>query len=341
MLKNRKRGFTLVELLVVIAIIGILVGLLLPAVQAAREAARRMSCSNNLHNLGLAFHNYESAFRTFPSAYYIGLPAPPYNIQPMGVALLPYIEQQQLFMEYDGSFSPVFQNGVPGQKNIAVISTPVAMYVCPSAPASAKERIYDGALPPGTLPGQPLLTWKAAPSDYMVTTGVRGTYANIAYAPYGGAGGERHGALRATSFIEPTSSSMADVVDGLTQTFLMGERTGGPKFYVGIAQIPVPNIPGTPLPYSVVNGGGWGDALNGENWLQGTIRGSGFPAPAGMCAMNCNNFRGSSFHSFHVGGCHFLMADASVQFINESIDPYTFASRITRQKSEVPLMIEQ
>jgi len=66
------RGFTLVELLVVIAIIGILVGLLLPAVQAAREAARRMSCSDNLKQLGLAMHNYESAHRKIPSNYSVG-----------------------------------------------------------------------------------------------------------------------------------------------------------------------------------------------------------------------------------------------------------------------------
>ena len=66
-MRLRQRGFTLVELLVVIAIIGILVGLLLPAVQAAREAARRMQCQNNLKQLGLSFHNYESANKKFPA----------------------------------------------------------------------------------------------------------------------------------------------------------------------------------------------------------------------------------------------------------------------------------
>ncbi|MBL8856822.1 MAG: DUF1559 domain-containing protein, partial [Planctomycetaceae bacterium] len=87
-------GFTLVELLVVIAIIGILVGLLLPAVQAAREAARRMSCSNNLRQIGLAMHNYESTYRQLPTMYGLNT-GNAGNVSIQG-ALLPYMEQSNL-----------------------------------------------------------------------------------------------------------------------------------------------------------------------------------------------------------------------------------------------------
>ena len=90
----RRRGFTLVELLVVIAIIGILVALLLPAVQAAREAARRMSCSNNLKQLALAMHNYHDVHKTFPLGSYNLREAWPSNGSNWRSLILPYIEQQ-------------------------------------------------------------------------------------------------------------------------------------------------------------------------------------------------------------------------------------------------------
>ncbi|MCB9938424.1 MAG: DUF1559 domain-containing protein [Planctomycetaceae bacterium] len=109
------RGFTLVELLVVIAIIGILVALLLPAVQAAREAARRMQCSNNMKQMGIAFHNYHDTFKKFPSAYTIcrldamGSPlgGAPYNAPrgdtavSWGTSLLPYMEQQTVYDKFN------------------------------------------------------------------------------------------------------------------------------------------------------------------------------------------------------------------------------------------------
>ena len=91
----RTRGFTLVELLVVIAIIGILVGLLLPAVQAAREAARRMQCTNNMKQLGLAAHNFESAMRKLPYGKHRWSKAGPL------VQMLPYLEQSSLYSQFN------------------------------------------------------------------------------------------------------------------------------------------------------------------------------------------------------------------------------------------------
>ena len=104
-----RTGFTLVELLVVIAIIGILVGLLLPAVQAAREAARRMQCSNNVKQLGLAVHNFESAFKRLPYSGQCGSTGSTttaYTIHSTPTQLLPYIEQNSVYNLFDHSANP-------------------------------------------------------------------------------------------------------------------------------------------------------------------------------------------------------------------------------------------
>ena len=330
--KCRRDAFTLVELLVVIAIIGILVGLLLPAVQAAREAARRMQCSNNLKQIGLAFHNYESAFRSFPASWYIHTPAPPYNIQSGLVGLLPFMEQTALYSQYDSRVSPTNQGGAIGIANVAVIATPLPMFVCPSAPGGGIDRVYNARIPAGSLPGLAQLTYRAAPSDYSATSGVRATFGDIAYS--NNQGGTRHGALRAFSFQSQDTSKIAGITDGTSNTFLMGERTGGFKIYSGTKELIAAAAVLTAL--GETNGGGWGDPLVGENWLQGAVRGATtFPIPAGGCAINCTNLRGQGFHGFHPGGAQFVMADGSVQFNSASVEPFVFAARITREKGEV------
>lgn len=124
----RKSAFTLIELLVVIAIIGVLVGLLLPAVQAAREAARRMSCSNNMRQIGLATLNYESTYQRLPSSgqgtnFQTTPPSTVFDKHSAFTAILPYLEQSNIYQQMDLRFA---YNQTPGNIAAAILARGVA-----------------------------------------------------------------------------------------------------------------------------------------------------------------------------------------------------------------------
>ena len=192
-------GFTLVELLVVIAIIGTLVGLLLPAVQTAREAGRRLSCSNNLKQLGLGIANYEQARKIFPSGRDT---KDPYGVS-WAFRLLPYVEQSQIYAAYDKTAR------VDDDKNSTAMRTPVATFFCASRRSPAADRNFDNNDQP------PLKKGVAAGGDYAANAG---SYYNF------GVSGTPFDPKQSGPIYSYSAVQARQVSDGLSKTFAGGER---------------------------------------------------------------------------------------------------------------------
>src|SRR5947209_7650467 len=254
--KGLRKAFTLIELLVVIAIIAVLIGLLLPAVQKVRDAAARMSCQNNLKQLGLAFHNYAGTNKdSFPPAYtFTYTTSPPFtiNAHAWGAYLLPYIEQDNLYRNYDFK---VVCNTPPN--NSAVIATPVKTFQCPSVPGSPTRVYHTDATPLIQALGLPIpdgsFAYDAAASDYHQVSGVMGELWGI--VPGIQANHDERGAL-ATN--QPTP--ILGITDGTSNTMLLAEIAGKTDKWVR----------GRMVSTATEQGGGWGDPLSGENWLSGS-----------------------------------------------------------------------
>jgi len=222
---RRLHGFTLVELLVVIAIIGILIALLLPAVQAAREAARRVSCSNNLKQLALGMHNYLSANRAFPAGkVHAGMTNSPWNDQDYSnwaVAILPYMEAASTFAQYDQ------ESLNRASVNMPVLATKMPFMCCPSDlnTENIKETLYPGWDGPANCP--PL-----APGSYRGLAGIndtgfsRGwtgafTQSVSNYAGMADTRGPLHFVgVPGTGMVQESPKAIRD---GLSHTFLIGE----------------------------------------------------------------------------------------------------------------------
>ncbi len=204
--QRRLTGFTLVELLVVMAIIGILVSLLLPAIQAAREAARRVQCTNNLKQIGLALHNYESAHKKFP----VGSLESNF-ISPL-VAILPMLDQGNNYQQWD------FGKSYNDPFNAAVAAQRIETYLCPSMSL------------PRPVPLAPARE-VGGPSSYLLSEGTD-DYMASADGFFG---------LHWPSFgyVNP-HRRFADILDGASNTFCGGETVYNYKDSLWPASAPAP-----------------------------------------------------------------------------------------------------
>ena len=215
MRRNRRRGFTLIELLVVIAIIAILIALLLPAVQQAREAARRMSCKNNLKQMGLALHNYHGVFKTLPPGYRFKPNSPSDGLGTANVSLLPYLEQANLQNLIDPTIPWYLLTPNLARQHIAV-------FVCPTDPAS-NPTTYPFIAALGVPVGDTF-----ANSSYAYSKGWDDA---LCFSPGFGAPPVTR---KSGVFAFHSKTRFADITDGTSNTFAIGEAASGFPICTGI-----------------------------------------------------------------------------------------------------------
>jgi prepilin-type N-terminal cleavage/methylation domain-containing protein/prepilin-type processing-associated H-X9-DG protein len=331
-LRERRTAFTLVELLVVIAIIGVLVALLLPAVQAAREAARRMQCTNNLKQIGLALHNYENANKSLPpgSGY-----QRPEKVPTWVVRLFPFFEQQGITARYD------FTQYANVEPNLTLAkSATIPMLICPSDenasqpilqnrqqeggsrnPVEAHGLWYTGSMGP-TVPDRCL--WDNNPLTLPYTC------VGCAYGTLVAASGATPEKAREPCLLPPlhiggvfntdtcagifcrrhTPTPLKTITDGLSNTFMVGETL--PRHYVWNCVF-CDNFPvsSTHIPANLLT----------EKYETNA---------------DGNHARSSGFKSEHPSGLNMLMGDGSVRFISQDIEYVTYNMLGSRAKDDQP-----
>lgn len=358
-MKKLRKGFTLVELLVVIAIIGVLVGLLLPAVQAAREAARRMSCSNNMKQIGLAVHNFESAYKKLPFSGQCGSTGStttPYMIHSTLTYLLPYVEQQTVYNLFDIQTDPrlVYAgtlNGNLWQTSTGCLLHPSARgkaYDDPSHPmgqVAAKTKIPTFVCPTTPIDGSLRDPLGYGGNDYMFID-LTDIVENPSSPNYGARAStsERAAEVR-NGMLSCDNRTLASTVDGTSNTILCIEDAGRAAPSVALfgalsARVtPVAN-PVDSIPWMGGSSNGrrmyaWADPDSATNGVSGPSN-STLSRKAGInqnklptggpptCLWSVNNCGPNDEpFSFHAGGVNCVMGDGSVKFLSDSIDPIT------------------
>jgi prepilin-type N-terminal cleavage/methylation domain-containing protein/prepilin-type processing-associated H-X9-DG protein len=301
--RRHRSAFTLIELLVVIAITGLLMALLLPAVQQSREAARRMSCLNNLKQLGLACQQHHEVYGVFPPAW-VDAPftLPQGEVIQNGAGtfpcLLPFLDQEALARQYR------WDKRAQGPENQPVATVQLKVLQCPSAESNRWVTAVED-------PGNYSYGGKGACGDYG---GVREIDTGLVDMGLVDPAADYRGVLT-RNFL----TRLADITDGASQTILITEHAGRPTLWRAGRR-----VPGT---YAIA-----------AAWIAGTVtfgQGSSHDGTTkpGPCAINCTNDR--EVYSFHAGGANAAFSDGSVHFLSANLDIRVFARLVTRAGGEV------
>ena len=369
--RSRRPAFTLIELLVVIAIIGVLIALLLPAVQAAREAARRAQCTNNLKQMGLALHNFESTHGFFPRSgehpvtWTDGQSYKSQDYHSAFTLMLNYIEGGNVY----NAFNLELRHNLP--ENLTAAGTAVDAFLCPTNPLSG-DRAGDGldefgygctdyAVAPyveldtlgrekgdpsyGVAPGVARLDFAALTAD---------SYPPSLYSKFSPTGSQTYVSSGKVVHLDPTKgkidpfyrgSTIASIRDGTSNSMVIYEDTGrSSKMW---------ETKGENL---AAASGGYLDPVTGEarcswRWAEpdsasgvskhiNNNSNSGFAlgrdANPGECPWNAHDCGpNNEIFSFHTGGANVGFADGSVRFVKETVDGLVLRSLLTKSGGEV------
>jgi prepilin-type N-terminal cleavage/methylation domain-containing protein len=306
-------AFTLVELLVVIAIIGILIALLLPAIQAAREAARRAQCTNNLKQIGVALHDYHGTMGSLPWAttYTGGLPYYGGKYGTWVMFILPYLEGNSLYKSID------FKKQVYDPVNQIAVTTVLPVLICPSDPIAGKPILANRGNSNWDNPEKSMGLWYPAcigpthpDACFFCPDSTPGP---TNWCCQGWDWGTKSPPNNAVGMFtrSPKGFKFKEVTDGLSHTIMAGETRPADCIFNGAF---CPNFPvaSTSIPMNT---------LFSDNGIHGDY-------VAMLWA------RTSGYKSYHSGGAHFLLGDASVHFFNDTMDFQMYNALGTRAGHE-------